>query len=133
MPFPSCVVHSFNKDSPIVINQLYGYELFFKYQKQFLLYMKSNASNNDNFSFQNNGIKKCTCWKTMGFLWKTMVFFFKKAMVLTRLYTWFISIIMHNYAFYPNKNYSCLNKISFHNTIPHRSHSLIGYVIQELW
>ena len=21
----------------------------------------------DNFSFQNNGIKKCTCWKTMGF------------------------------------------------------------------
>jgi len=22
----------------------------------------------DNFSFQNNRIKKCTCWKTMGFL-----------------------------------------------------------------
>ena len=22
----------------------------------------------DNFSFQNNGIKKCTCWKTMRFL-----------------------------------------------------------------
>jgi len=22
----------------------------------------------DNFSFQNNGIKKCTCWKTMFFL-----------------------------------------------------------------
>jgi len=21
----------------------------------------------DNFSFQNYGIKKCTCWKTMGF------------------------------------------------------------------
>jgi len=41
----------------------------------------------DNFSFQNNGIKKYTCWKTMGFLGKTMVLgennvvvFFKKAM-----------------------------------------------------
>jgi len=28
----------------------------------------------DNFSFQNNGIKKCTCWKTMGFLGKQWVF-----------------------------------------------------------
>jgi len=26
--------------------------------------------NSDNFSFQNNGIKKCTCWKTMGFMGK---------------------------------------------------------------
>jgi len=28
----------------------------------------------DNFSFQNNGIKKCTCWKTMGFFGKQWVF-----------------------------------------------------------
>jgi len=32
------------------------------------------------------------------------------------------------YAFYQN----VLNKNSFHNTFPHRSHSLIGHVIQEL-
>jgi len=36
----------------------------------------------DNFSFQNNGIKKCTCWKTMGFLGTQWVLgnnvFFKK-------------------------------------------------------
>ena len=36
----------------------------------------------DNFSFQNNGIKKCTCWKTMGFsgkqwfFWENNVLFF---------------------------------------------------------
>jgi len=28
----------------------------------------------DNFSFQNNGIKKCTCWKTMGFYGNQWVF-----------------------------------------------------------
>ena len=28
----------------------------------------------DNFSFQNYGIKKCTCWKTMGFSGKQWVF-----------------------------------------------------------
>ena len=28
----------------------------------------------DNFSFQNNGIKKCTCWKTMVFFGKQWVF-----------------------------------------------------------
>jgi len=27
----------------------------------------------DNFSFQNNGIKKCTCWKKMGFMGKQWV------------------------------------------------------------
>jgi len=30
------------------------------------------------------------------------------------------------------KTIHVLHKISFHNTIPHRSHSLIGHVIQEL-
>ena len=35
------------------------------------------------------------------------------------------------YAFYQNKMY-VLHKLSFHNTTPHRSHSLIGDVIQEL-
>jgi len=33
------------------------------------------AATSDNFSFQNNGIKKCTCWKTMGFLRKQWGFF----------------------------------------------------------
>ena len=36
------------------------------------------------------------------------------------------------YAFYPKKLFNVLHKLSFHNTIPHRSHSLIGHVIQEL-
>ena len=39
----------------------------------------------DNFSFHNNGIKKCTCWKTVGFFGKQWGFF--KAMFLTRLHT----------------------------------------------
>jgi len=30
------------------------------------------------------------------------------------------------------KNIYVLHKLSFHNTIPHRSQSLIGHVIQEL-
>ena len=32
----------------------------------------------DNFLFQNNGIKKCTCWKTMSFLGKQCFFFEKQ-------------------------------------------------------
>ena len=37
------------------------------------------------------------------------------------------------YAFYPHKKtINVLHKLSFHNTIPHRGHSLIGHVIQEL-
>jgi len=32
------------------------------------------AEISDNFSSQNNGIKKCTCWKTMGFLGKQCFF-----------------------------------------------------------
>jgi len=35
------------------------------------------------------------------------------------------------YAFYQKKTFHVLHKHSFHNTIPHRSHSLV-YVIQEL-
>ena len=70
--------------------------------------------NSDNFLFQNNGIKKCTCWKTMRF--------FGKAMILTRLHTWFILIIKHMH-FIKIITIHVLNKISFHNTIPHRSQS----------
>jgi len=33
------------------------------------------------------------------------------------------------YAFYQNKTVHVLHKLSFHNTILHRSHSLIGHVI----
>ena len=36
------------------------------------------------------------------------------------------------YAFDKKKPIHVLHKLSFHNTIPHRSHSLIGHVIQEL-
>ena len=90
----------------------------------------------DNFSFQNNGIKTCTCWKTMVFLgkqwvfWKTMVFFLK-AMFLTRPHAWFVLIIKHIH-FIKIKTIHVLHKLSFYNTIPHISHSLIGHVIQEL-
>ena len=64
----------------------------------------------DNFSFQNNGIKKCTCWKTMGFwenngvFWKTMNFF--KAMFFDTT-SHMIHFDYKAYAFYQNKNYSC--------------------------
>ena len=30
------------------------------------------------------------------------------------------------------KTIHVIHKLTFHNTIPHRSHSLIGHVIQEL-
>ena len=30
------------------------------------------------FRFKNNGIKKCTCWKTMGFIEKQCLFFLKQ-------------------------------------------------------
>jgi len=40
----------------------------------------NSTGNSDNFSFQNNGIKECTCRKTMGFWGKQC--FFKKAMFL---------------------------------------------------
>jgi len=58
----------------------------------------------DNFSFQNNGIKKCTCWKTMGFMGKQWVFWENNVFVL------FFDTTSHMiyfdykaYAFYPHK------------------------------
>ena len=39
----------------------------------------------DNFSFQNNGIKKFTCWKTMGYFGKQWVF--KKSNVFLHDFT----------------------------------------------
>jgi len=73
------------------------------------------------FSFQNNGIKKCTCLKTMVCFGKTMLLFLK-AMFLTRLHTWFISIIKHMHLIKINTIH-VLHRLSFHNTIPHRSQS----------
>ena len=61
-------------------------------------------------------------WKPMGFL---------KHCFFTRLHTWFILIIKHMH-FIKIYIIHVLHKKSFHNTIPHRSHSLIGHVIQEL-
>ena len=55
----------------------------------------------DNFLFQNNGKKSAHVGKQW-FFWKTMFF---KQCFLTRLHTWFI---FKEYAFYQNKNYSCL-------------------------
>jgi len=81
----------------------------------------------DNFSFQNNGIKKCTYWKTMRCFGKQWVF---KAMFF---YTTSHMIYFDYMHFIKIKNIHVLHKISFHNTIPHRSHSLIGHLIQELW
>jgi len=89
----------------------------------------------DNFLFQNNGIKKCTSWKTMGFMGKQCFFlenngfFLKKQCFLTRLHTWFIFIIKHMH-FIKIKTIHVLHKLSFHKTILHRSHSLIGNVIE---
>jgi len=83
----------------------------------------------DNFSCQNNGIKKCTCWKTMGFWGKQWVFMGRN--VFTGLHTLFILIIKHVH-FIKIKTIHVLHNISLHNTIPHRSHSLLGHVFQEL-
>ena len=57
----------------------------------------------DNFSFQNNGIKKCTCWKTMLFGKQC---FFKKAMFFDTT-SHIIYFDYKAYAFYQNKKYSC--------------------------
>ena len=46
----------------------------YMYYNQSLKKPKTYLPTSDNFSFQNNGIKKCTCWKTMGFLGKKWVF-----------------------------------------------------------
>jgi len=59
----------------------------------------------DNFSFQNNGIKECTCWKTMGF-WGKQCFSFKSNVFDTTSHM--IYFDYKTYAFYQNKNYSFL-------------------------
>ena len=71
-----------------------------------------------------------------GFYGKTVVFLetnvlFLKQCFLTRLHTRFILIIKHMH-FIKIKTIHVLHKFSFHNTIPHRSQSLIGHVVQEL-
>jgi len=83
------------------------------------------VTTSDNFSFQNNGIKKCTCWKTMGF--------FKQCFWHDFTHDLFWLHCIKHMHFIKIKTIHVLHKISFHNTIPHRSHSLIGHVIQELW
>ena len=67
----------------------------------------------------------------MGFLGKQWVFFKSNVFDTTSHIIYFD---YKAYAFYQNKNKTIhvLHKLSFHNTIPHRSHSLIGHVIQEL-
>ena len=73
-------------------------------------YARSIIMTSDNFSFQNNGIKKCTCWKTMGFLRKQWVFWenngYFKAMFFNTT-SHMIYFDYKAYAFYQNKNYSC--------------------------
>ena len=65
----------------------------------------------DNFSFQNNWIKKCTCWKTKvfwennGFFWGKQCFFFKSNIFDTTSHM--IYFDYKAYAFYQNKYYSC--------------------------
>jgi len=69
----------------------------------------------------------------MGFLGK-QCFFLKKAMFFDT--TSHMIKFYFDYKAYQNKNYNLniyyvLHKLSFHNTIPHRRHSLIGHVIQK--
>ena len=65
---------------------------------------------NDNFSFQNNGIKKCTCWKTMGFMGKQWVLGKQCCFLKNNVFDTTSHMIFYYYkayAFYQNKNYSC--------------------------
>jgi len=88
--------------------------------------------------FQNNWDKKVhmlenidVFWKTMGFLGKQCCFFLKAMFFYTTSHM--IYFDYKAYAFYQNTvKLHVLHKLSFHNTILHRSHSLIGHVIQEL-
>jgi len=91
--------------------------------------------NSDNFSFQNIELdKKVHMLENNGFYGKTVGFWGKqwvfKAMFLTRLHTCFILIIKHTH-FIKIQTIHVLHKLSFHNTFPHRNHSLIGHVFQE--
>ena len=58
----------------------------------------------------------------MGFFGKQWVYFLKGNVFDTTSHMIFF---YKAYAFYPKKAIHVLHKISFHNTIPHRSHSLI--------
>ena len=63
----------------------------------------------DNFSFQTNGIKKCTCWKTMGFLGKQWVFGENNVVVFKAMFfdttSHMIFFIKHMH--FIQKNFSC--------------------------
>jgi len=64
----------------------------------------------------------------MCFFENNVVVFLKAMFFDTTLH---ILIIKHMH-FVKTKTIHVLHKLSFHNTIPYRSHSLIGHVIQEL-
>ena len=79
--------------------------------------LKDNLPPSDNFSFQNNGIKKVHMLENNGFFGKTMGFgenngfwgkqcFFKKQCFLDTT-SHMIYFDYKAYAFYQNKNYSC--------------------------
>jgi len=76
---------------------------------------------------ENNGFLR----KQWGFFLENNVVVFKKAMFFLHDFTHAFFIIKHMH-FIKIKTIHVLHKLSFHNTIPHRSHSLIGHVIQEL-
>jgi len=74
---------------------------------------------------ENNGFYGKTV-----FFWGENNFFFKNNVFDTTSHM--IYFDYKAYAFYQNKTIHVLHKLSFHNTIPHRTHSLIGHVFQEL-
>jgi len=64
----------------------------------------------DNFSFQNNGIKKVHMLENNGFFGKTMGFLGKQCCFLKQCFYTISHMIYFDYkayAFYQNKNYSC--------------------------
>ena len=71
----------------------------------------------------------------MGFMGKQCFFGGKQYLKKNNVFDTTSDMIYFNYkayVFYQNKTIHVLHKLSFHNKIPHRSHSLIGHVIQEL-
>ena len=75
---------------------------------------------------ENNGC----FWKTMFFFGK-QCFFLKSNVFDTTSHMIYFEYKVY-YALYQNKTIHVIHKLSFHNTIPQRSHSLIGHVIKEL-
>ena len=67
----------------------------------------------DNFSFQNNGVKKCTCWKTMGYFGKQWFFSENNVVVFkSNVFDTTSQMIYFDYkayAFYQNKKKYSLN------------------------